>query len=257
MSKTKKIFFAMITDFGFDFAVASMKALILKNFSHAQIIDIDHSIKQYSILSGAFVIDKIFRYFPDNTIFICVIDPGVGSKREPIYLDAGSYKFVGPNNGLFYYIIKDPKLSYKSYTINKNINTNISTTFHGRDLFTPATIEIAKGNLRHLRPIQKEKLVLIPSLENKKSIITYIDGFGNIKTNVPFKEKYRKQKLLSIKINKKIRKIQVSSTFSEVKEGELLCYRGSNDTLEIAANLASAEKALKTNIGDSIIIIDQ
>jgi len=92
--------------------------------------------------------------------------------REPIYLDAGSYKFIGPNNGLFYYIMKDSKLSYKSYTINKNINTNISTTFHGRDLFTPVAIEIAKGNLKNLRQIQKEKLVFIPLLESKKSIIT-------------------------------------------------------------------------------------
>lgn len=246
--------FAMITDFGFDFAVASMKALILKNFPRAQIVDIDHSIKQYSILSGAFVIDKIYKYFPNNTIFICVIDPGVGSKREPIYIDIGNYKFVGPNNGLFYYILKDTKISYKSYTINKENNINISTTFHGRDLFTPAAIEIAKGNLKNLKPIEKEKLVLISALENKKSIITYIDGFGNIKTNVPFRGKYKKQKFLKIKIHQKIHKIQVSNTFSEVAKGELLCYRGSNNTLEIAANLSSAEKVLKVNVGDNIFI---
>ena len=76
----KNKIFAIITDFGFDFSVASMKALILRSFPDAQIVDIDHGIKQFSILSGAFVINKVYKYFPNQTIFICVIDPGVGSK---------------------------------------------------------------------------------------------------------------------------------------------------------------------------------
>ena len=113
--------FAIITDFGFDFSVASMKALILRSFSDAQIVDIDHGIKQFSILSGAFVINKVYRYFPDQTIFICVVDPGVGSKREPIYIDTGNYKFIGPNNGLFHYLLNNPKVSYKSYAIKVQI----------------------------------------------------------------------------------------------------------------------------------------
>ncbi|MBU2564025.1 SAM-dependent chlorinase/fluorinase [Patescibacteria group bacterium] len=76
MKQNKKInhqVFTIMTDFGFDFSVASMKALILKEFPDAQIIDIDHSIKQFSILSGAFVIDKIYKYFPEQTMFICVV----------------------------------------------------------------------------------------------------------------------------------------------------------------------------------------
>ena len=105
-----------------------MKALILREFLDAQIVDIDHSIKQFSILSGAFVINKVYEYFPDQTIFICVIDPGVGSKREPIIIDTGRYKFVGPNNGLFHYLLSDPEISYESYVIKEEFRPVKSTT---------------------------------------------------------------------------------------------------------------------------------
>lgn len=244
----------MITDFGFDFSVASMKALILKNFPNVQIIDIDHSIKQFSILSGAFVIDKIYKYFPDKTIFICVVDPGVGSKREPIYIDTGNYKFIGPNNGLFHYLLNDPEVSFKSYVIKEEFRPVKSTTFHGRDLFTPAAIEIAKDNFDIVEPIDRDKLVFIPILKNGASIITYIDGFGNIKTNIALNSDFNKQDFLKVNVNNTLHQIKVSNTFSEVASGELLCYKGSNDTLEIAANLASAEDALKVKVGDYITI---
>ena len=244
----------MITDFGFDFSVASMKALILKNFPAARIIDIDHSIKQFSVLSGAFVIDKIYNYFPDGTIFICVVDPGVGSKREPIFLDIGKYKFIGPNNGLFHYLLKDPKVSYKAYEIKEGFGPAVSSTFHGRDLFTPAAIDIAKRNFDIVEPINSKRLVLIPELDSMQPIITYIDGFGNIKTNLSFKNTFRKKDRLEIKFNNRVRKIKVANTFSEVAGGELLCYSGSNNTLEIAANLASAADILKVNVGDQITI---
>ena len=250
----KNITFAIITDFGFDFSIASMKALILRNFPDAQIIDIDHSIKQFSILSGAFVINKVYKYFPDKTIFICVVDPGVGSKREPIYIDTGNYKFIGPNNGLFHYLLNDPGVSYKSYMIKKEFRPVKSTTFHGRDLFTPAAIEIAKDNFDIVEPIDRDKLVFIPALDSEMSVITYIDGFGNIKTNISLGNNFNKKDVLKVKVNNILHLIKVSNTFSDVTMGELLCYKGSNDTLEIAANLASAEEILKVNIGDHIAI---
>ncbi len=246
--------FAMITDFGFDFSVASMKALILRDFPGAQIVDIDHSIKQFSVISGAFVIDKIYKYFPKDTIFICVVDPGVGSKREPIYIKTKNYKFIGPNNGLFHYILRDPEVSWESYAIKKEFKPVISSTFHGRDLFTPAAIEIARGNLDIVEPIEKDKLLFIPILDSKNSIITYIDGFGNIKTNIVFNSEFNNKDFLKIKSNNTVYKVKVSNTFSEVIQGNLLCYKGSNNTLEIAANLDSAENILKVSIGDLITI---
>lgn len=248
--------FAMITDFGFDFSVASMKGLILKYFPDAQIIDIDHSIKQFSILSGAFVIEKIYSYFPEGTIFICVVDPGVGSKREPICIDTGNYIFIGPNNGLFHHILNNPSITFKSYVIKEEFRSERSTTFHGRDLFTPAAIEIAKGNFDIVNPIDKEKLIQIEALTNGISMVTYIDGFGNIKTNIPFLEEFKNKNQIKFNLNDTVHSIQVATTFSEVNSGGLLCYKGSNNTLEIAANLASAGTILDANVGDPIEIID-
>ncbi len=200
------------------------------------------------------MIDKIYRYFPEQTIFICVVDPGVGSKRELIFIDTGNYKFIGPNNGLFHYILIDPKISYKSWAIKEEFRSVRSTTFHGRDLFTPAAIEIARGNFDIVQPIDKEKLVLIPLLREGASVITYIDGFGNIKTNIPFRDEFKKKDFLKINVNNTFHLIKVFNAFSDASKEELLCYKGSNDTLEIAANLASAEKILNVEVEDSITV---
>lgn len=254
MDFMKDKIFALMTDFGFDFAVASMKALILKELPNSHIVDIDHNIKQYSVLSGAFVINKIYEYFPKGTIFVCVIDPGVGSKREPICLDFGDYRFIGPNNGLFHYLFKDSNKTFKSYCIKEDFKPITSNTFHGRDLFTPAAIEITKGNLNIFEPISVDKLVSIATLDRKESVITYIDGFGNIKTNIPFEDIFKKKELLKIGVNNNIHNVKIATTFSEVMSGELLCYKGSNDTLEIAANLASATDILKVEVGDRVSI---
>lgn len=247
-------FFALLTDFGFDFAVASMKGLILKDFPEAKIIDIDHEVRPFSILSGAFVIDKVYKYFPKGTIFICVVDPGVGSKREPILLDTGDYKFIGPNNGLFHYVLKETNISVKSYVIKSDFRPDASNTFHGRDLFTPAAIEISKGNLEIFNPIDIDSLVRVRLLEVGNSIVVYVDRFGNIKTNIVPDENLKKSDSLTLSVNGINHKLKISSTFSDVPTGELLCYLGSNKTLEIAANLADASKILGVQVGDSISI---
>lgn len=256
LSNTKLPTFALLTDFGFDFAVASMKGLILKDFPNVQVVDIDHNVKHFSVLSGAFVINKVYEYFPKGTIFICIVDPGVGSKREPVYLDLGDYKFVGPNNGLFHYIIESNKNTIKSFVIRPDFKPNSSNTFHGRDLFTPAAIEIAKYNLSILDSVDVNTLITLPVLNSKNSVITYIDGFGNIKTNISADRNLKTESFLRLNINSSTHRVRVGSTFSDVMSGELLCYQGSNGTLEIAANLASAAEILKVKVGDRVSITE-
>ncbi len=244
--------FAIITDFGFDFSVASMKALILSNHPNAKIIDIEHSIEHFSILSAAFVIQKVYKYFPKDTIFICVVDPGVGSNRELICIDTGLYKFVGPNNGIFHYISKNLKAEDQIYKIRDNFVTSHSNTFHGRDILTPAAIELAKGNRSFLDLSNKENIARISLLENSVFVVLYIDGFGNIKTNIPVDATNLDS--LKIRIKGNSNAIRFVKTFSEVNEGELLCYKGSNNTLEIAVNLGSAKRVLNLNVGDILEI---
>ncbi len=105
---SKQPVFALLTDFGFDFAVASMKGLILKAIPNAHIVDVDHSLKKFSTLSAAFIIDKAHQFFPINTHFITVVDPGVGSQRTPVCIETPEYTFFGPNNGIFHYLLRYP-----------------------------------------------------------------------------------------------------------------------------------------------------
>jgi len=258
MNDKNNKFFALLTDFGFDFAVASMKGLIFTAFPNSQVIDVDHGISHFSILSGAFIIGKVYKYFPKGTIFVCVVDPGVGSKREPIFLDIGEYKFIGPNNGLFHYLISDKHLKIKSYVIKPDFKpTTVSNTFHGRDLFTPAAIEIAKDNYAIFDSLEKEKLKTLSVLNENKYVILYIDGFGNIKTNIPIDNIFESKSSIQLCVNNVTHSIKVQSTFSDVKQGELFCYRGSNETLEIAANLDSAGEILGAKVEDKIYIGDK
>lgn len=249
---TKIPIFAIITDFGFDFAVASMKALILCHHPDAKIVDIEHSIERFSILSAAFVIQKVYKYFPKDTIFICVIDPGVGSNRELICIDTGLHKFVGPNNGIFHYISENLKAEDQVYKIRDNFFGSHSNTFHGRDILTPVAIELAKGNRSFLDLSGKENIARISLLENGVFVVLYIDSFGNIKTNIPVDTS--NLGLLKIQIRGNSNAIKFVKTFSEVNEGELLCYKGSNNTLEIAVNLGSAKNVLNLNVGDILEI---
>src|SRR5476651_2539393 len=98
--------FSFITYFGYDFAVASMEALVVKHIAQARVIHLDHTIEKFSILSAAFVLKNSYQYFPKGTIFIAIVDPGVGSKRQTLCIETEDYIFIGPNNGIFHYIFK-------------------------------------------------------------------------------------------------------------------------------------------------------
>src|SRR5436190_5083255 len=139
----KKIF-GLLTDFGFDFAVASIKGVLLKSFSDAQIIDIDHEIEKFNTLNAAFVIEKIHTFFPQETIFLCVVDPGVGSERDLLCVQIGKQYFVGPNNGIFHYLFDFQEV--KIYKIEQEYFIPKSIIFRGRDIFAPAAIKLAQGD---------------------------------------------------------------------------------------------------------------
>jgi len=144
--------FFILTDFGLDFAVASMKSLILKNIQNAKIVDIDHDIKKFSIASGAFILESIFKYLPENSIIIAVVDPGVGTERKPIAIKYNNSFLVGPDNGIFNYFINK---EIETFEIDANKFSVESVTFHGRDLFIPAAIEIFYDKYLCLKPIKK------------------------------------------------------------------------------------------------------
>ncbi len=249
--KPDKPVFVLLTDFGYDFAVGSVKAVILNRVPNATIIDLDHTIKKFNIISGSFVLAKSYRYFPPKTIFICVIDPGVGTQREPICISTPHYTFIGPNNGIFDFVLEqEPQRSV--YKIDESYLVSDANTFHGRDLFAPAAVDFSQGNLEKFTLLDESKLVHCIA-SSHQIIATYIDSFGNIKTS---KTLYSTMlpKIFTLKIKGHKYHVTFVKTFKEVPIGQLLCYLGSNGTLEIAVNQGSAAQMLDISVGDIIEI---
>ncbi len=247
-------FFGLLTDFGFDFAVASIKGVLLKAFPDAQIIDIDHSIEKFSIINAAFVIDKIQKFLPDNTIFLCVVDPGVGTDRDILCVELGSQCFIGPNNGIFHYLLQ--KKDVKVHKIEQYLFNAESVTFHGRDIFAPAAIALAQGDRSILIPVNIDLTVRLNNLGNQidTGVITYIDSFGNIKTNLSVTTEFVSGQYINLSVNSHAYEIKFMNTFTDVESAELLCYKGSNATLEIAVNRGSAQKKLAVNVGAPLVL---
>ena len=188
---------ALMTDFGIgEGDIGVMKGVIAGITPNARIIDITHDIPPQRIASGAWVLASGYRYFPVGTVFVCVVDPGVGSSRGAIALHAGEWFFVGPDNGLFSYILAEQpahavaQLSNPAYHLR-----HVSSTFHGRDIFSPVGAHLAREGAA-LMPdlgasIDPAALIRLESSQSKRhgstidARIIHVDNFGNLITSIP------------------------------------------------------------------------
>jgi S-adenosyl-L-methionine hydrolase (adenosine-forming) len=192
----KRPIVAIMTDFGVgDGDVGVMKGVIAGIVPAVHIIDVTHEVAPQNIPSGAWILASGYRYYPEDTVFICVVDPGVGSTRGAVALRAGRWFFVGPDNGLFTYIYAEQPLQGVVVLNNPAFHLpQISSTFHGRDIFAPAGAHLARGvALQELgeqvepRTLQRLPQVL-PAEQDGGHIaahIVHVDHFGNLITNIP------------------------------------------------------------------------
>ncbi|GAC1566747.1 MAG: SAM-dependent chlorinase/fluorinase [Ktedonobacteraceae bacterium] len=187
---------ALLTDFGMgDGDVGVMKGVIAGIAPAARIIDITHAVPPQQIASGAWILASAYRYFPAHTVFVCVVDPGVGSSRAAIALHTGDWFFVGPDNGLFSYVLAEQPalaaviLSNPAYHLQQ-----VSTTFHGRDIFAPvgAHLAVDAAILRDLgaaiNPAALIRLETGQPVRHGTSIeahVIHVDNFGNLITSIP------------------------------------------------------------------------
>lgn len=181
----------LLTDFGLtDYYVAAMKGVILSRNPQVCIVDISHEIAPQNILSAAYVLFGAYDNFPAGTIHLVVVDPGVGSSRRPIAVKAGAYFFVGPDNGVFSYALRNVS-DYEAFAIkNENLLApKISSTFHGRDIFAPIAAALSLGApLEEIgERLPAAQLLLEPIQVSPSSIessIIHIDRFGNCVTGI-------------------------------------------------------------------------
>lgn len=186
---------ALLTDFGTrDYYVGAMKGVILSINPNASIVDITHEIEPQNITSAAFVLSACYRDLPNGTIFVCVVDPGVGSDRLAIAAASNGRIFVGPDNGIFGLVLEnDSKIV--SITNEKFFRKPVSSTFHGRDIFAPVGAHLSAGSALEDMGPPIDDPVKLPEIWSRKTDdgvivghVIHIDRFGNIVTNITVDE---------------------------------------------------------------------
>src|SRR4051812_24074367 len=182
----------LTTDFGLsDHFAGVMKGVILGICPQAHVVDISHQVTPFEIAEGAYLIAQAWRYFPKKTVHVVVVDPGVGTQRRPILVEAGGQYFIGPDNGVLSMVYLQEKSKVRLISNEKYFRHPVSRTFHGRDIFAPVAAHLAAGILpaRFGKPIEDylKPEFQKPQRAGKRTWIARIlkiDRFGNIVTNI-------------------------------------------------------------------------
>lgn len=274
MNKKPNSPLVLITDFGTkDGAVAAMKGVALKIAPKLVIHDLTHEIPAYNIWEGAYRLEQTSPYWQTGTVFVCVIDPGVGTKRKSIVLKTkANHYFVGPDNGLFTLIAKSEGVEEirEISAALRMPNSQNSYTFHGRDVYAYTGAKLASGMLDFEdvgKKITDNQLVMISyqlaQIENNKLIggIPILDGqYGNVWTNIDSKTfnqlGIKIGDKVSVKIfdNKKLifeNILPYMNTFGDVNEGENLIYMNSLMNLSLGINMGDFAKKYKISSGSN------
>lgn len=255
---------ALITDFGtVDGFVGTMKGVILSIAPQAQIIDISHESAPQNTHHAAFVLWSSYNYFPENSIFVVVVDPGVGSERRIILVeDEDGKKILAPENGILRFILPELKNpSMFNITNSEYWLTPLSSTFHGRDIFAPAAAHLLNGSrgedlgIPIELPIPKTPFKFIDaSTQEEDGIILHADRFGNLITNIrPRFELLDAVHHFSLEIGNRIIE-PLKKTYADGEYGELIAIVGSSGLIEVAVRNSSAHQMLGLRIGDPVII---
>ena len=254
---------ALLTDFGTrDHYAGTMKGVALGICPDAMLVDITHEIPPHDVLGGALELAASYKYFPQGTIFLAVVDPGVGSARRGIAADAGGYRFVAPDNGVLSLALKDaPPKKVVELTERRYARPTVSRTFEGRDRFAPAAAWLAKGiELPALgRPLTSWHTLHVPdpavSGNQIAGEVLRVDRFGNLVTNVDRRTFERFAEGGRIEISAGAHAVgKIVATYAEADADAVCALFGSTEHLEIAVNGGSAAERLALGRGASVTI---
>ncbi|WP_448591109.1 SAM hydrolase/SAM-dependent halogenase family protein [Thermoflexus hugenholtzii] len=271
----------LTTDFGDeDGYVGTMKGVILSIAPDVRLVDLSHHIPPQDIRRAAFVVAEAAPYFPPGTIHVAVVDPGVGSGRRALIVETERALFVGPDNGLFSFILEDHPEA-RCYAIEESAYRlpQVSYTFHGRDIFAPAAAHLARGvpPAAFGPPVMDPVRLPSPRLELEEERIVgeilHADRFGNLVTSIgrlqwqgaalvlqpAFGPLARRFPILfrageaRVEVGDRVLS-GILHTFAEAKPGELIAYPGSSGFLEIGLVNGCAAAALEARRGDPVVV---
>lgn len=240
---------ALMSDFGSrDHYAATMKGVVLQVCPEATLVDISHDIPPHDLQVAALELAAAWRYFPVGTIFLVVVDPGVGSGRRGLAADTGDYRFVAPDNGVLTAVFQEtPPKRVVDLTERRYARPTVSRTFEGRDRFAPAAAWLAKGvQLSALgRPARDLQVLALPVVEVGQDgvvgEVVRIDRFGNLVTNIDRAtvEKFAAHGAIDITVARHTVG-RLVDTYTDIAVHEVCALYGGTDHLEIAANATSA-----------------
>jgi len=265
----------LTTDFGLaDAYVAAMKGVILGINAEVKLVDICHSIKPQNISQAAFVLSTAYKFFPQRTIHVVVVDPGVGTERRAIILRTPLADFVAPDNGVLSYVIQDfsktppaeqrppvelpPGLEAVAITKPEFWRAPVSATFHGRDIFAPVAARLSLNFLPKDFGETITSLTVLPLSHSSWAQdgilvghILHIDSFGNLITNIRSEDLPPTKQAITIGIGS----YSISRLSHSYEEGKgLLALIGSNGYLEISRKGGDASTFLNAEVGDEVKI---
>lgn len=284
----RKSTIAVVTDFGTrDVYAGVMKGVIARIAPDARVVDLTHEVPPGDLRAGALALWQAATSMPEGTVFLAVVDPGVGTSRRPIAAQFGEFRFVGPDNGLLTFL-EYRKALVEAVELSLPGAKQVSHTFHGRDLFAPAAARLARGAklgalgarisdpLRLSSPVLEVRSPATPGNEQPPVLrgeVLAADGFGNLITSIGLLHFHQEElvlepwipgaaagKLRLPSVGRLLaladgRRLPLARTFAEVPEGASLAYIGSDGLLEIGVNRGSAAEALKVSLGAEVLLV--
>ena len=249
---------ALLTDFGaMDPYAGAMKGAILSVCPEATLVDLAHEVPPHDVLAGALTLDAACRTFPPGTVFVAVVDPGVGSPRRGLALQAGPHLFVGPDNGLFSFVLREhAELSVHGLENARLFRSPVSPVFHGRDVFGPVAGHLAQGvDLGEVGP-KVEDPVLLETPEPRRlatgeweAAVLYVDRFGNLATSLSGRAV---EGARAVEVVVGGATIPWARTYSDVPPGSPCALVGSRGRLEVAVREGSAASRLGAGKGSPV-----
>ncbi|WP_027184401.1 SAM hydrolase/SAM-dependent halogenase family protein [Desulfovibrio inopinatus] len=255
---------SLLTDFGYDDPyVGQLKGVLASLAPHARIYDLTHGVRPHNVLQGGFFLCASLMTAPEKTVFLAVVDPGVGSNRRIVAARVKDRFLLAPDNGLLSMVIDYHKVQELVLVTNMDSHLGygkISATFHGRDVFAPLAAALANGTpLSELgQPVDPKELVhhplASPALHYTQvaAAVIHVDRFGNVVLNVPENAGYIPIELFELLSPKKERG-RIVQTYADLKEMELGFLAGSQGFMELAYDRNSAAAILNLDIGDTVL----